>query len=187
MYQRFDKNVIVPPEGVIGVISVKKTLRGQDIEHELKALYEAASLCRYTNDKNNLVRGPYVAIVAMNSAIEKQQKTAGEWIFSKIENVYNSDGIKESLFFNNTIGLITAFSNFSVFKARPLENGKKAKYVELDHKDNEEYISLQLLLTGLLSVYYDPTRNTISRPGFTSFESGRSHDITLGFIETKGL
>lgn len=39
----------------------------------------------------------------------------------------------------------------------------------------------------VLSVYYDETRNYISRPGFTSFTSNRKYDKCLGEIETKGI
>ena len=38
IYQRFGDSVIVPPEGVVAVISVKKHLRIDDIEHEVEVL-----------------------------------------------------------------------------------------------------------------------------------------------------
>ena len=50
MFQRFGDSVIVPPEGVIGVISVKKELRDTDIEHEVKALKKVSQLCRCFNE-----------------------------------------------------------------------------------------------------------------------------------------
>ena len=34
IYQRFGETAVVPPEGVLGVISVKKSLYSSDLEHE---------------------------------------------------------------------------------------------------------------------------------------------------------
>ena len=50
IFQRFGDSVIVPPEGVVGVISVKKKLK-----------------CRCNNDKHEAIRGPFLALVAMES------------------------------------------------------------------------------------------------------------------------
>lgn len=182
IYQRFDKNVIVPPEGVIGIISVKKTIRDSDIEKEVKALYDAATLCHCINNEGQKVRGPFLAIVAMDSDIDKVKQTNGEWIFSRITEVFQTEEISKNLCFNDVVGLITALSSYTIFKRRPKGEVLKAEFVEIDHKANEEYMSLQFLLTGLLSVYYDPTRNIIIRPGFTSFQSGREHDKMLGYV-----
>lgn len=44
-------------------------------------------------------------------------------------------------------------------------------------------MGFQFLLTGILSVYYEKTRNYISRPGFTAFPSHRACDKKLGDIE----
>ena len=38
IFQRFGENVIVPPEGVVGIISVKKNLHENDIVHEAQVL-----------------------------------------------------------------------------------------------------------------------------------------------------
>ena len=43
------------------------------------------------------------------------------------------------------------------------------------------------MLTGILSVYYDESRNNISRPGFTAFPSGRAYNRKLGNIVVKDL
>lgn len=45
VYQRFGDSVIVPPEGVIAVISIKKHLRIADIAGEIVSLGKASSLC----------------------------------------------------------------------------------------------------------------------------------------------
>ena len=38
IFQRFGESVIVPPEGVVGIISVKKHLHDTDVAHELSVL-----------------------------------------------------------------------------------------------------------------------------------------------------
>ena len=50
IFQRFGENVIVPPEGVVGIISVKKNLHENDIIHEAQALKAASKLCRCVDD-----------------------------------------------------------------------------------------------------------------------------------------
>ena len=187
VYQRFDKNVVVPPEGVIGIISVKKKLYLKDVEKEVESLYEASRLCKCINNNREVVRGPYLAIVAMDSAYKTGKGKIGEKIFSKISAFYKSQEFAGNLCFNDTVGLITALTSFSIFKRRPKRKSLKADYIEIVHNQNEEYMSLQFILTGLLSVYYDPTRNFNSRPGFTCFESGRNINKTLGSVEVNEL
>lgn len=65
IFQRFGESVIVPPEGVVGIISVKKHLHDTDVTHELSVLKKAATLCKCENDKNVNIRGPFLALVAM--------------------------------------------------------------------------------------------------------------------------
>lgn len=49
VYQRFGDTAVVLPEGVIGIISVKKTLRRTDLAHEIAMLRNAAKLCAFEN------------------------------------------------------------------------------------------------------------------------------------------
>ena len=84
------------------------------------------------------------------------------------------------------IGYIGALSKWSIFKKRP-KTGIKAEYIFFDYTDEEQHIGFQFILTGLLSVYYDETRNFISRPGFTAFPSRRNCNKKLGEIKTKGI
>lgn len=181
IYHRFGDSVIVPPEGVIGIISVKKHLHDTDILHELSALKKVSKLCRCENDKKNKIRGPFLALVSMDS-FEKKEKCTEEWIYEKMLSVYD---FKED-YFDDLIGYIGALSKWSIFKKRPYKDGN-AKYIFFEHKDDEQHMGFQFILTGLLSVYYDETRNYISRPGFTSFPSNRKYDKCLGEIETKGI
>ena len=168
IFQRFGESVIVPPEGVVGIISVKKHLHDTDVTHELSVLKKAATLCKCENDKNVNIRGPFLALVAMDS-FEKKEKCTEDWIFAKMQQEYKS----EEDYFDDLIGYIGALSKWSIFKKRP-KTGAKAEYIFFDHTDEEQHIGFQFLLTGLLSVYYDETRNFISRPGFTAFPSYRN-------------
>lgn len=156
IFQRFGESVIVPPEGVVGIISVKKHLHDTDVTHELSVLKKAATLCKCENDKNVNIRGPFLALVAMDS-FEKKEKCTEDWIFAKMQQEYKS----EEDYFDDLIGYIGALSKWSIFKKRP-KTGAKAEYIFFDHTDEEQHIGFQFLLTGLLSVYYDETRNFIS-------------------------
>lgn len=182
VFQRFGDNVIVPPEGVIGIISVKKKFNDRDFANEAEALKSSAKLCRYTNENGVKTRGPYLAMIAMHS-IDKKETPTSEWVFDKVSSVYNSSEDT----FDETVGLITNVEGWSIFKRRPNTDCTKAEYVFFEHKAGEEHFGLQFLLTGILSVYYDSTRNSRERPGFTAFPSGRSEDKKLGVIEISGL
>lgn len=57
----------------------KKTLREADIEKELKALKNASKLCKCENDKNQKIRGPFLALICMDS-FEKKKTTIQGWI-----------------------------------------------------------------------------------------------------------
>lgn len=181
VFLRFGDNVIVPPEGVISIISIKKTLDDQDFLKETIALKKAAKLCRHENEEKRKIRGPYLALVGMHS-IEKKRTPTEEWIFDRITAAYD----KTQDTFDETIGLITNLNGWSIFKRRPKAECKEAEYTFFNHP-NECHFGLQFLLTGILSVYYDETRNYRERPGFTGFPSGRSQDKDLGKIEVCGL
>ena len=183
IFQRFGNNVIVPPEGVIAIISVKKKFGQNDFKNETEALKNAAKLCRYSTESGEKVRGPFLGMVAMHS-IEKVRTSTPEWVFEQIKPVYNC---AENDTFDEAVGVITNIEGWSVFKRRPTGNNTKAEYIGFIHKTNEEHFGLQFLLTGILSVYYDPTRNVRERPGFTAFPSGRDADFVLGEIPINGL
>lgn len=179
IFLKSNETVIVPPEGVISIISVKKTLNDDDIEHELHALKKASKLCRCRN-----IRGPYLALVSMETNINKKDPDTFEWIFNKMKSLYDND---ENLGFDDMVGFIGVLKHWSIFKARP-EKRKPcdARYVMFKHdKKTENHFGLQFLLTGVLSVYYDKSRTNVIRPGFTSFPSHRSHDRSLGVIISK--
>ncbi len=182
VFQRFGDNVIVPPEGVIAIISVKKKFHEGDFKKEILALKKASKLCRYTTEGGESIRGPYIAMVAMHS-VEKKRVSTQQFVFEQIKSVYD----KTADTFDDAIGLISNLEGWSIFKRRPSETSPNAKYISMIHKKGEEHFGLQFLLTGILSVYYDPSRNVRERPGFTAFPSGRKHDVELGEIELNRL
>ena len=175
VFLRSNDMVIVPPEGVIGIISVKKTLNPEDIRHELCALKEASKLCR-----SNSLRGPYLALVSMDNNIIRKRPETIDWIYNNMKSLYDADN---DLAFDDMVGYIGAVKHWSIFKARPTKTEpQEAKYMMFKHDNIENHLWLQFLLTGILSVYYDNSRTNITRPGFTSFPSGRNYDRELGVI-----
>lgn len=181
VFQRFGTSVIVPPEGVVGIISVKKHLNDGDIKKECEALFNAATLCEtiYSNDPKHKVRGPYLAVVSVKSNIEKSRTDTLEWIFNQVTSAYSG---KSDVTFDKLVGFIGALDEWSIFKRRPDKKLMNADYVGFKHQNGESHLGLQFLLTGVLSVFYDESRRNLRRPGYTAFPSGRAHDKNLGFI-----
>jgi len=186
IFQRFGNSVVVPPEGVVGVISVKKHLNDADIEHECGKLLDAATLCQTlrSNDRQDKIRGPYLALVGVGSNINKARTDTLDWVFSRMKAEYSKS---PEVAFDKLVGFVGALDEWSIFKRRPGTPATSAEYVGFRHKDGESHLGLQFLLTGILSVYYDVTRENLRRPGFTAFPSGRTHDCDLGSIACSGL
>ncbi|MCC2970628.1 DUF6602 domain-containing protein [Massilia sp. IC2-476] len=181
VFQRFGSSAIVPPEGVVGIISVKKHLNDGDVKKECEALFNAATLCETlsSNDRADKVRGPFLALVSVRSKIEKSRTDTLDWIFAQVDLAYAG---KSDISFDKLVGFIGALDEWSVFKRRPEKNIKHAEYIGFKHQDGESHLGLQFLLTGLLSVFYDKTRRNLRRPGYTAFPSRRPHDKRLGAI-----
>ncbi len=187
VFQRFVDAVIVPPESVVGIVSVKKTLRPKDIDAECKSLRKAAELCRSLDVKGQSRRGPYLAIIGMDYQKNYSTRNMPKTVFKKVSSAYPTS---PAPLFDEVIGFIGVINNCgSVFKKRPEPKStpEEAKFVGHTYGKNEEHLALQFLITGIVSVYYDPTRNTLRRPGFTGFESGRKHDHALGAVKVSGL
>lgn len=163
IFEQFEEFSIVPPEGVVGIISVKKTLYNKDIEGEISTLRNAAELCR-SGDR----RGPFTSLFAFK-AEEKDDMKLNARVFEKIEKTH-SGGC-----FDTMVNEVSVLARTCVFKNR-IDRGPqgKARYVAVDCT-KEEHIVLQRLLQSLMSVYYDDTR-TKSRPGFASFRKATFKD-----------
>jgi hypothetical protein len=186
VFQRLGNSAIVPPEGVIAIISVKKHLNEGDIQVECKALQEAGRLCAGPahREGNGLLRGPYLALVAVHTDVTKPSIGILQWAFSKIEKAYVDD---QKPTFDEVIGYVGVLDSWGLFKRRPEQSDENAEFVGFEHGENESHLGFQLLLTGILSVFYDDTRRDVRRPGFTAFASGRPHDEHLGNIACSKL
>ncbi|MCU0318458.1 MAG: hypothetical protein MUE88_00050 [Flavobacteriales bacterium] len=187
VYERFEEFAIVPPEGVVAIISVKKNLYKAQVAEELSKLSAAALLCRTTTEEGEHRRGPGTSLLSFGNKLD-DKKVFKDWVTDMFNFIAAAH--KEH-FFDQCTGSIICLDSFSVFKRRPnseTEFDNKATYVAFDHhKEDEWHFGLQFLLTGILAGHYHPTRNREKRPGFTSFPSGRSHDLVLGTIDVTSL
>ena len=187
VYRRVGDDVIVPPEGVVGVCSIKKHLYRDQIGEEADQLQKVASLCETRTNDDKPRRGPYLSLIAMSISDSWNPVPTSESLWGELNKASVAKG---GFAFDELIGYIGVLNKGSVFKKRPSPRNepREAKYVWLEHRDPREYyLGLQFLLTGVLSVYYDPTRSQNRRPGFTGFESRRGHDSELGVIPVIGL
>lgn len=172
VFYRSGETAIVPPEGVIAIISVKKTLAHNHVKDEAEALYKVSKLCKCFNGKS-LVRGPFLALLAMDSSIDLSKST--EPVYNAIAEAYKN---KNDVYFDDAIGYIGALAKWSVFKKRPNTAAKSAEYLHMLHGDNEYHLSLQFIITGIMSVFYDESRSII-RPGYTAFHKGNQPSFKL--------
>lgn len=186
VYRREGDDVVVPPEGVVGVCSIKKHLYRKHIAEEADALKEVATLCETRTSNGNPRRGPFLSLLAMGISESWKPIPSGDDLWNELKE---SVAAKRSVSFDELIGYIGILDKGSIFKKRPTpaDAPQKAKYVWFDHGSDELYLGLQFILTGILSVYYDPTRNSNRRPGFTGFQSGRRHQKVLGELGVIGL
>lgn len=187
VFESFEEFAIVPPEGVVGIVSVKKNLYDSQIEKELIVLSEAAELCHVKSHNGKFMRGPSTCLIAFSKEAkpEKDFKKWTENIFEKIKRAHPKK------YFDQCIGQVIVLDSFTVFKKRPnseIRFNKKVEYVAFNHSNEDEYhFGLQFLLTGILAAYYHESRKPELRPGFTSFPTNRKHDIKLGYIDTENL
>ena len=186
VFHRLGNSAIVPPEGVIGIISVKKHLNEGDIKRECGALQRAGRLCAGFARNNGEVktRGPYLAIIAVHSDVEKPEKGMLQWAFDQTAKAYEPIA---DLAFDEMIGYVGVLDKWGVFKRRPNGSNTKAEYVGFEHQAEESHFGYQFLLTGILSVFCDESRRDFRRPGFTAFPPNRPHDKYLGSIDCIGL
>jgi len=169
VFQRMGETVIVPPEGIVAILSVKKTLRDADIAAECEALMNASHICRCDRkDPAQRRRGPFLALVGAGSQLADSAAPKEKQIFKKLLDVY-----KPPITFDGMVGFIGDLSGWYVFKVRPHEKlraeNMEAKYLFLGLAEDQLHHSFQFLLSGILSVYYDKTRRNIRRPGYTAF------------------
>lgn len=177
VFQRMVDTVIVPPEGVVAVLSIKKTLRDAEIIPECKALLEASKACRC--DESNQAtrrRGPFLALVATASDLADKQEPKEKKLFKKLESLYQENNV-----FDDMIGFVGDLSAWHIFKTRPPtkinDKNRFTKYMFVQLNDDELHQGFQFILSGILSVYYDKTRGGIKRPGYTAFAAKPATEI----------
>ncbi len=174
VYQRFEDTAVVLPEGVLGVISVKKTLRTGEINKELKALKRTAELCSLKGKK-----GPFLALVGMEDELGKKYTTRANKIESNISGVF----CEKPICYEALPCFVGNLSEWTIHKCHKSRAGsgdeksaEKAEYQMYIHRDKEEHLGLQFLLKGILDVYYSAERNHGTQPGFFSFPKGKQYD-----------
>jgi len=172
VFEQFEEFAIVPPEGVIAVISVKKTLYIDQLENELKSLRSVIELCRAPDR-----RAPFTSIFCFASA---NATNPAEKAFEIIKRVHSGHR------FDEMITELSVLPSFTMLKLR--EDGSTRRgfteYVYVD-TDGHPDIGLQRILNSTMSVYYDATRgSTQKRPGFVSFEEGIFREAPcIGFVK----
>lgn len=168
VYQRFSDNVIVPPEGVIGIISVKKHLRQSDVEHEIDMLNRASWLCPHKLGDNTNARAPFTALITMEDKIDEKAKkpwTAkekGERVFKKLEAYYLK---KKVCFYDEMVDFVGSLSQWGLYKQRNKKE-KRTNYMFFEYDSNKS-LGFQLILQNIMSVYYGNVSDKMVRPGFT--------------------
>ena len=106
VYERFEEFAIVPPEGVVAIISVKKTLYKRDVRPELLSLQQAVRLCRVPPR-----RSPFSALFCLTA--DRALTTNGaRFCFEAVKAVHSGDP------FDLMITEISTAEGFTLFKAR---------------------------------------------------------------------
>jgi len=171
VYEQFEEFCIVPPEGVIAIISVKKRLYKDQIKKELEDLQAAIRIC---HDAKR--RSPVTAIFSFSSD-PTLSNNLDDKVFQCIKDFYNQSS------FDEIINEICILDKTVLFKVRSSDSPpNKARFVGVDCI-GKPHIPVQRILNSILSVYYDNTRGSNKeRPGFVSFEKAifkKSPDLGL--------
>lgn len=170
VYQRFGDSVIVPPEGVVGIISVKKHLRLKDIAHEIEMLAAASALCPHLTGEGAKARSPFTALISMEDRFDENRKkprTAAakrKAAYKKMEGYYSA---QKPLFYDEMVDFVGALSQWGIYKKRPREGKKETFYMGFDYNKNNYAAGFQLILQNILDVYYGNLPRKMVRPGFT--------------------
>ncbi len=178
IYERYQEVVVVPPEGVIGIVSVKKSLYASQLKKEMGHLRDAMALCR-----QDTMREPYSALFAVtNGDLPTELDSLGKKIFTAVKHIYRD------VRFSTAVNEVTVFDTAVVFKWHPNSSPSgRARYVLVDCRpdgtENVTGIALQRMLQSIMSVYY--SRRRIVRPGFVSFEKGTFRGPVLGEISVR--
>ena len=172
VYQRFGENVIVPPEGVVAVLSVKKHLHISDIAHEIQMLGKASALCPHKigkKENKTKARTPFTALITLQDKIGERNKKKltpeqkGEKACKELQAFYSG---KKPLYYDEMVDFVGSLSEWGLYKKR-LTRKKETSYFFFEYDKEKRSLGFQLILQNILSVYYENTFEQLSRPGFT--------------------
>jgi len=170
IYEQFEEFAVVPPEGVIGIISVKKSMYRSQLRKELESLRSAAELCDLRND----ARLPYLCLFAFTAGITEKRSTE-EWGTEIVEAISET---MEGSPFSHLVNEVTIFDQLVVFKWAPHHSPPgTARFVRCECGHSARHLPIERILQSLMSVYY--ARLGIPRPGFVSFEKGSFGDASI--------
>ena len=162
VYQVFADTAVVPPEGVIAVISIKKRLYASDLKPEFTALKNVAELCAQSGKK-----GPFLGLVGMEYQYMNPQRA-----FTRVATCIEEVQDKKCISYEELPGFVGALKSWTIHK--PHRKGKKAAdYLLYIHDKEEEHLGIQYLLKGILDVYYSKGRGHGEEPRMFSFPSNR--------------
>lgn len=166
VYQRFENTAVVLPEGVVGIISVKKTLRNGDLVHEFEALRKAAALCAHSKRT-----APFIALVGMDDELSDDPIRAFEAVMGAIKRAQSERCVSYDEL-PNFVGSLRRWSVKKILK--PV--AKRGDYLFYSHKKGEEHLGVQFILKGIFDVYYSSDRSGQLAPGMVSFTRKRDPD-----------
>lgn len=169
VYQRFGESVIVPPEGVAAILSVKKYLRPEYIQPEAAMLLRAARLCPHKLGNEKKAQSPFTALISIEDKYGERNKNPltkvrkGEMTYQKLEEFYKG---RTPLFYDEMVDFVGSLAEWGLYKKR---SGKKkeARYLLFEYEEQKRAMGFQLILQKILNVYYQNTSEFIVRPGFT--------------------
>ncbi len=165
VYQRFGDTAVVLPEGVIAVISVKKTLYRNEIQHELEMLCDAAKLCAFRNRK-----GPFLALVSMQGEPNVSEEKYFQKVHQEIEAVVKY--LKHPVCYDSIVSFVGILEQWTIHKINRSEC-KEMEFQSYIHDKDEEHLGIQFLLAGILDAYYGI--NGGKKPGYISYSAGKQY------------
>ena len=182
VFQRFDNCVIVPPEGVIAILSVKKHLKSSDIQREIKALSDTSKLCMHKLDKQTVyARSPFTALITPKdhfsiSCSGSSYMAKGKKAFNLLSSYYNSAN-SAPLSYCEMIDFIGSLSEWSLYKEQLSQNATKKEASYFLHNlssTTDKSLGFQIILQNILSVYYANSVSYLRRPGFTDINTTKN-------------
>lgn len=173
IFQRIDDNAIVPPEGVIAIISLKKHLRSEDIKYELPKLKEAVNLCKQYDINNDLIKKPMTALISMKTDLKDMKS-----IFNVLHSEY-----KDTYAYDEMITYIGSIYDWTIYKKSIIDAGENyAQYRVFSHDINNIGRGFQYLLKKIMDTYYDNQRSNYKQPGYVALNSYTGSDKMIGQI-----